>query len=75
MLEFFSFPLKGIPIPPKDERVKISKYVKQILSILNQADKKDETQISKIEEKLDSELAQIYGLKHDFFVKYSSKIK
>jgi len=75
MLEFFSFPLKGIPIPPKDERAKISKYVKQILSILNQVDKKDETQISKIEEELDSELAQIYGLKNDFFKKYSSENK
>ncbi len=33
MLEFFSFPLKGIPIPSQGERTKISKYVKQILSI------------------------------------------
>ncbi|MCK4973512.1 MAG: hypothetical protein KAS52_09330, partial [Candidatus Heimdallarchaeota archaeon] len=73
MLEFFSFPLKGIPIPSKGERKKISKYVKQILSKLNQVDKKDETQISNIEEELDSELAQIYGLKHDFLMKYSSK--
>lgn len=75
MLEFFSFPLKRIPMPPKDERAKISKYVKQILSILNQADKNNETQISKIEGELDSEIAQIYGLKKDFFVKYSSKNK
>jgi adenine-specific DNA-methyltransferase len=75
MLEFFSFPLKGIPIPPKGERAKISKYVEQILSLLNQVDKKDETQISKIEGEIDTELAQIYGLKQDFFVKYSSKNK
>ena len=75
MLEFFSFPLKGIPMPLKDELAKISKYVKQILSILNQADKNNETQISKIEGELDSEIAQIYGLKKDFFVKYSSKNK
>ncbi len=75
MLEFFSFPLKGIPMPIKDERAKISKYVKQILSILNQEDKRDGIQISKIEEELDSELAQIYGLKNDFFAKYSSKNK
>ncbi len=75
MLEFFSFPLKGIPMPPKGERAKISKYVKQILSILIQEDKRDETQISKIEEKLDLELAQIYGLKHDFLMKYSSENK
>ncbi|MHA1592297.1 MAG: Eco57I restriction-modification methylase domain-containing protein [Candidatus Heimdallarchaeaceae archaeon] len=71
MLEFFSFPLKGIPIPSKGDRAKITKYVKQILSVLNQVDEKDEKQISIIEEELDSEIAQIYGLKHDFLMKYS----
>ncbi len=75
MLEFFSIPLKGIPIPPKGERTKISKYVKQILSLLNQVDERDEIQISKIEKELDSEIAQIYGLEQDFLMQYSSKNK
>ena len=75
MLEFFSYPLNGIPIPSKKDRARISIFVKKILSILNQEDVKDETQISKIEEELDLEIAQIYGLKDDFFKEYSSENK
>jgi adenine-specific DNA-methyltransferase len=73
MLEFFSFPLKGIPIPPKSERSIIFKYVREILSLLDKSKDGIEHQIFNIEEELDSEIAQIYGLPQDFLAKYFSQ--
>ena len=73
MLEFFSFPLKGIPIPPKSERSIIFKYVREILSLLDKSKDGIEPQIFNIEEELDSEIAQIYGLPQDFLAKYFSQ--
>jgi hypothetical protein len=70
MLEFFSFPLKGIPIPPISERAIVSKYVRQILSLLDKSKDGIEPQILEIEAEIDSEITQIYGLRQDFLAKY-----
>ncbi|MBY9000508.1 MAG: Eco57I restriction-modification methylase domain-containing protein [Candidatus Heimdallarchaeota archaeon] len=70
MLEFFSFPLKNIPIPPKQERSNITPYVKQILSELNQNGKESGERIAELENILNGEICQMYGLNEKFLENY-----
>lgn len=66
MLEFFSDPLKNIPIPKTDEKETISVIVKELIRTSKNSSL-DKKHISDLEEELNNEAAQLYGVDYNYF--------
>jgi adenine-specific DNA-methyltransferase len=60
MLEFFSNPLKKIPIPRFEIRNEITPLVKELLKIVKKSDDSDNDEVKVIEDKLNLEVAEMY---------------
>ena len=60
MLEFFSNPLKKIPIPRFEIRDVITPLVKELLKIVEKSNKSEDDEVKVIENKLNSEISKMY---------------
>lgn len=60
MLEFFSYPLKKIPIPRFEIRNEITHLVKELLKIVKKSDDSEDDEVKVIEDKLNLEVARMY---------------
>ncbi|MCE7747177.1 MAG: N-6 DNA methylase [Candidatus Heimdallarchaeota archaeon] len=60
MLEFFSNPLKKIPIPRFEIRDVITPLVKELLKIVEKSDESDDDEVKVIEDKLNFEISKMY---------------
>ena len=60
MLEFFSYPLKKIPIPRFEIRNEITPLVKELLKIVKKSDDGEEDEVKAIEDKLNLEVSKMY---------------
>ncbi len=61
MLEFFSNPLKKIPIPKFEIRKTISPLVKELLDVVETSDKRGRGHLENIKKKLNREISNMYG--------------
>lgn len=75
MLEFFSDPLRRIPVPHKKKRDSITNDVKNIIRILDKNSNNKTEEIREIEEIVNRKVAQMYNFDYIFLQKYLKEKK
>ena len=73
MLEFFSDPLKKVPIPTSIEMRKLAPKIKIILEIKNKEGIASKKELESLESEVNDEVAKIYDLDPNFVRNYTSK--
>ncbi len=69
MLEFFSDPLRKIPVPGEERRYLIFKDVQELIKIINK-DSINKNEIIEIEQSINQKVAQMYKIDNSFLQKY-----
>ena len=75
MLEFFSDPLRRIPVPQKKKRGSITNDVKDIIRILDKNSNIKTEETREIEEIMNEKVAQMYNFDYTFLQKYLKEKK
>ena len=72
MLEFFSDPMKKIPIPSVDERTSLVAPVKEILGCLKKNENNNRQELTYLESIIEERITKMYKLDPEFIKKYTS---
>ena len=70
MLEFFSDPLRRIPIPREESRYLIFKDIQEIIKIIDKNSNNNKDEIIEIEQVINQKIAQMYEIDSKFLQKY-----
>jgi hypothetical protein len=75
MFEFFSDPLRKIPIPTEEIRNSVSQDVKEIIKIIDKDSNNARKEINEIEQEVNQKVAKMYGIENSFLHKYLKRYK